>query len=174
LFSELSDYFAIAVGFEKRRRKRNPTSAWRGTDYVEQEHKQIVRLSRGCGEFLVMDNFEVNQLRTIVGRIVKDILARAVAMRPAAAELVTPKLMRPSELGGGSAEHSARYRASGQVFPYTFAWKLFRNNAPRAGSVGAVFVAVEHLKTIHFPAMPLFHLAPETNRNIGHAEKEIG
>jgi len=35
-------------------------------------------------------------------------------------------------------------------------------------------ITIEHLKAVNFPALPIFHFAPEANWNIGHAKIEIG
>jgi hypothetical protein len=61
LFSELADNFSIAVGFQKSRRKRQPLSARYDSHHVEQEDKQIVRLSGSGRERFFVDNFKVNQ-----------------------------------------------------------------------------------------------------------------
>jgi len=76
--------------------------------HVEQENKQIVRLARSCCERFFVDNFEVNQSRAITGRIVDHILAGAITVRPAAPELVTPKLVRAAKFTGCGLQHSSR------------------------------------------------------------------
>jgi hypothetical protein len=60
------------------------------------------------------------------------------------------------------------------MHPHAFARQFFGNNAPHAGSVGAIAIAIEHLEAINLPTLPFFHLAPEPDWNVGHAKIKIG
>jgi len=87
--------------------------------------------------------------------------------------MVAPELMGAAKLSRCGLQHSPRERAAIQVFPQAFAWKLFSDNASGAGSVDAKAVAIEHFEGVDFPPLPIFHFAPEPNRNIGHPKIEI-
>jgi hypothetical protein len=112
--------------------------------HVEQEDEQIVRLSGSSGERFFVDNFKVNKSRALAARIVDYILGSAVAVGPATAEMVAPKLMGAAKLSSSGLQHLPAQRS-----------------------------AIQHFKTASFPALPFFYLAPEPNRNIGHAKIEI-
>jgi len=117
LFSELSDNFSISVRFQKAGRKRQPLPVRHGSHHVEQEHEQIVRLSGGGRERFFMDDFKVNQSCAVVARIVDHILASAIAVGPAALEMVAPKLVGSAKFSRRRLQHSTRERAAIQVFP---------------------------------------------------------
>jgi hypothetical protein len=117
LFSELSDNFSIAVRFQERRRKRQPLSTRHDSHHVEQEDEQIVRLSGGGHERFFVDNFEVNESCAVTARIVNYILGSAIAMGPAPAKVVTPKLVGAAKLSRRGDQHGSRQRPAIQVLP---------------------------------------------------------
>jgi hypothetical protein len=148
--------------------------AWHDSNHVEEEDEQIVRLAGSSRERLFVDDFKVNQPRAVTARVVNYILRSAVAVGPASAKMVAPKLVGAAKFSCRGDQHSPRQRSAIQVLPQTFARQFFGHNAPRARSVGAIAVAIEHFKTANFPALPFLYLAPEPNRNFGHAKIEIG
>ena len=113
-------------------------------------------------------------MRTVCPRIVENILGCGVAMRPPAAEFIAPKLMGAAKFGRAGLQHLLCQRAAIHVVPKTFALQLLGHHGAGARGIRAKAIAIEHLKTFHLPALPIFHFAPETNRNTGHAKIEIG
>jgi len=78
LLSELRDYFRIAIRFQKRGRERQPLSGRQRSNQIEQENEQVVRLRRERGQrFLVID-FEIDQARAIVARIINNVGAAGI------------------------------------------------------------------------------------------------
>jgi len=117
LFSELSDNFSIAVRFQKSRRQRQPLSTRYDPHHVEQEDEQIVRLAGSPRERFFVDDFKINQSCAVAARIVDYILGSAIAVRPAATEIVAPKLMSPAKFSTCGPQYSACERAAIQVYP---------------------------------------------------------
>jgi len=117
LFSELSDYFGIAVRFQKRQRKWQPLAGRYRSHHVEQENEQIIRLTCSSRERFLMDDFKINQSRAITRRIVDHILASAITVGPTASKLVAPKLVGAAKLGGGGLQHPSRERPAIQMLP---------------------------------------------------------
>jgi hypothetical protein len=117
LFSELNNNFSIAVGFQKGRRKREPLPVRNDSDHVEEEDEQIVRLSGSGRERFFMDDFKVNQSCAVTARIVNYILGSAIAVGPAPAKVVAPKLVSAAKLTGCRPQHGSRQRPAIQVLP---------------------------------------------------------
>jgi hypothetical protein len=117
LLSELADYFCIAVRAQKRHREWQPLPVRHRSHHVEQENKQIVRLSRESRQRFFVNDFEINQTCAVAARIVDHILAGAIAVRPAATEFVTPKSVGATKLSRRGDQHSSRQRPAIQVFP---------------------------------------------------------
>jgi hypothetical protein len=117
LFSKLSDNLSIAVRFQKRRRKREPLPVRYDSDHVEEEDEQIVRLAGSSRERLFVDDFKVNQPRAVTARVVNYILGSAVAVGPASAKMVAPKLVGAAKFCRRGDQHSPRQRSAIQVLP---------------------------------------------------------
>jgi hypothetical protein len=79
-------------------------------------------------------------------------------------KFVAPKLMRPAKFGSGGFQHSPRERAFIQVLPKAFPGQFLQANRSRSGSGSAKTIAIQHSKTVRFPALPLFGFAPEADR----------
>jgi len=174
LFSQLHNHICTAVAFEKRQRKRDPLPARHDSYHVEQEHEEVVRLPGDPGDRSFMHNLEVDQPRTVCPRIVENILRCGVAMRPPPAEFIARKLMSAAKFGSAGLQHSLCQCAAIHVVPKTFARQLLSHYAAGARGISAKAIAIQHFETFHLPALPIFHFAPETNRNTGHAKIEIG
>ncbi|PYJ46911.1 MAG: hypothetical protein DME85_08170 [Verrucomicrobia bacterium] len=80
----------------------------------------------------------------------------------------TPELMR------SRFQHLPRERSPMKVFPETLARQLIDADGVRARCKSTKPIAIKHLKTPDLPSLPVFHLAPKTNRYIRHAKIQIG
>jgi hypothetical protein len=174
LFSQFRNDFRVSVSFEERGREWDPLPARHTSDHIEQKNQQVIGLSRRRWKRLVVDNFEIDQSRAIGSRIIKNILSRGVAMRPATTKFVGPKFVRASKFGRGRLQHSFVQTAALDQIVEADAWQFFRDHAAFPRTVGVKAIAVEHLETAHFPSPPFVHFAPKSNRNIGNAKIEIG
>ncbi len=121
-----------------------------------------------------MHNLEVDQSRTVCPRIVENILRCGVAMRPPPAEFIARKLMSAAKFGSAGLQHSLCQCAAIHVVPKTFARQLLSHYTAGARGISAKAITIQHFETFHLPTLPIFHFAPETNRNTGHAKIEIG
>ena len=59
------------------------------------------------------------------------------------------------------------------MIPQAFARQLFFANSSRARGKDAKTIAVQHFETTDFPAPPVVHLAPKTDRYGRHAKIQI-
>jgi len=141
--------------------------------HVEQKDEQIVCLPGRGGQCFVVHDFKIDQARAICRRIVQDILGGPIAVRPAAAKMIAPKLVGAAKFCSRGSQHFSRQGSAIEMFPQTFARQLFGNDRAFAGGRRAIAVAIEHLKAVDFPALPLLRLAPESNRNVRHSKIEI-
>jgi hypothetical protein len=173
LFSQFANDFRVSVGLEERGREWDPLPARHSSDHVEQKNQQVIGLSRRRWKRLVVDNFEVDQSCAIGLLIIKNILGRGVAVGPATAKFVRPKLVRASQFDRGRLQHSFAQTAALDQIVETDAGQFFRHYAAFPRSVGVKAIAVEHLETAHFPSPPFVHFAPKSNRNIGNTKIEI-
>jgi len=174
LFSQFVDDFRVSISFEECGREWDPLPARHASDHVEQENQQVIGLSRRRWKRLVVDNFEIDQSRAIGFRIIKNILGRGVAVRPATAKFVGPKFVRASQFGRGRLQHSFVQTAALDQIVEADAGQFFRHYAAFPQSIGVKAVTVEHLETAHFPSPPFLDFAPKSNRNISNAKIEIG
>jgi len=130
-------------------------------------------MSRFRGERPIVNNLEIDEPGPASFAVVNDILGGRVTMRPAAVELVAPKLMRAPKFGSRGFQHPLGQRALVQMFPQTFPGQLIEVHRSVARSGSAKTIAVEHSKAARFPVLPLFGLAPEANGYAGHAKIQI-
>jgi hypothetical protein len=121
-----------------------------------------------------MNNFKVNQSRPTSLLVINNIRHGRVAVGPRPAKFVAPKLMSPTILAAGRFQHLLVQRATVHMFPQALAWQLVGTNYPRTTGKSAKPIAVEHAKTLHFPAPPVFDFAPKTDRYSRHAKIQIG
>jgi hypothetical protein len=85
--------------------------------HVEKKDEQIVRLACSPRERFFVDDFKINQSCAVSARIVDYILGSAIAVGPAAVEIVAPKSMSAAKFSTGGLQHSACKRAAIQVYP---------------------------------------------------------
>src|SRR6267378_3857735 len=71
----------------------------------------------GPRERFFVHNFKINQSCAVAARIVDYILGSAIAVGPAATEMVAPKLMSAAKFSTCGLQHSACERAAIQVHP---------------------------------------------------------
>src|SRR5437764_14281694 len=105
-----------------------------------------------------MNDFKIDQSRSIGRRIVEDILTGSIAVRPAAAKIIAPEFVCPAKLSGRGAEHSFRQRSAIEVFPQAFARQFFGDASAFSRSRRLRAVYVDHRETLDFPASPLTDL----------------
>ncbi|PYL41749.1 MAG: hypothetical protein DMF42_09555 [Verrucomicrobia bacterium] len=72
--------------------------------------------------------------------------------------------MSPEKLAAGCFQHLLSQRATVHVFPKAFARQLVDTNCVCARRGSAKPIAVQHFETLHFPALPVFGLAPKADR----------
>ncbi|PYK31170.1 MAG: hypothetical protein DME57_04685 [Verrucomicrobia bacterium] len=138
----MGDHFRIAVCFQKSCSERNPLPCWQCSHEIQKEHEQIVGLSRrGAQRFFVID-FEIDQARAIVTRVVDDVRNARVAVRPAPTKFVAPKSVRPPKLSRRCAQHFPSQRTAVQMLPQTFPRQFFGNDCAWPGGVGAKAIAI--------------------------------
>jgi hypothetical protein len=117
-----------------------------------------------------VDNFKIDQPRPVALFIIDHIGHTCIAVRPRSPEFFAPELVRSPEFGSGCFHHSSAECATIQVFPEALARQPVDTNRVFAQARDAKSIAVEHLETIHFPALPVFRFGPETNRQAGNAK----
>jgi hypothetical protein len=62
-----------------------------------------------------VDNFEINQSRVTSGLVIKHVVRACIPMRPSAAELITPNLMRAAQFMARCLHHFSCERAFFQM-----------------------------------------------------------
>jgi hypothetical protein len=154
----------ISVGVQKIKSERQPLPAGNDCQDVEQENEQIIRVSRFARKRFLVDEFEVNQPRPISLLVIDNIGHARVAVRPRAAKFIAPKLMNPAIFAPGRFQHLPGQCATVQVVPEAFSRQLVEANGLCSRSKNTKPIAVQHFETLHFPALPVFHLAPKTDR----------
>src|SRR5207237_4602590 len=120
-----------------------------------------------------MDDFKVDEPRAAGLLIENNIFHPGVAVGPRPAKLIAPELMSTPQFMRRCFQHLPRERAPVEVLPQALSRQLIDANGVRARYEGMKPIAVEHFKTLHFPASPVFDLGPETDRDAGHAKIQI-
>jgi hypothetical protein len=173
LVSQLGDHLLVAVSIQEIKSERGPLPGRNKADEVEQENEQIVGVARGRGDGFNVRDFEIDQPRAIVLRIVHDIGNRSVSMRPTAAEFIAEKSMRAPEFFSRGFEHSPVQRSRQHVIPQTGSRQFLDADRVLAAGVNVKFFSVQHFETVDFPAAPILYVAPKPNRNSGDAKVKI-
>ena len=127
----------------------------------------------GRKRFLV-PQFEVNQPRTASLLVIDNIAHGRIAVRPRAGKFIAPELMSPVKLAPGCLQHLPSQCATVDVFPKALPRQLVEANGLCSRSKNTKPIAVQHFETRHFPALPVFGLAPETNGYARYAKVQIG
>ncbi|PYJ77262.1 MAG: hypothetical protein DME69_11095 [Verrucomicrobia bacterium] len=154
----------IFIGVQKIKRERQPFPAGNNCQDVEQENEQIVGMSRFGRKRCLVNQFEVNQPRPASLRVINDIRHSRIAVRPGPGKFIAPELMSPVKLASGCFQHLPSQCATVDVFPKAFPRHLVEANGLCSRSENTKPIAVQHFETLHFPALPVFGLAPKTNR----------
>jgi len=174
LIFQRGDHTLISVGVQKIERERQPLPGGNDCQDVEQENEQIIGVSRfGQKRFLVSD-FKVNQPRPASLLVINNIRHGRIAVRPRPGKFIAPELMRPAKLAPGCFQHLPSQCATVHVFPEAFPGQLVEANGFCSRSKNTKPIAVQHFETLHFPALPVFGLAPETNGYARYAKVQIG
>jgi hypothetical protein len=122
--------------------------------------------------FVVRD-LKVNQPRPASLLVIHNISHGRVAVRPLAAKFIAPELMRAEKLAASRLQHRPRQGATVHVCPKAFPREFVGANRLCSGRIGPKTVAIQHLKTLHFPAFPVFCFAPKTDWYVRHAKIQI-
>ena len=131
-------------------------------------------MARFCRQRPLVHDFEVDQARPVVLGVIKNVSGGGIAVRPAVAEFIAPKLMGAMKFPGRRSQHPPSERASLHVVPKTFAWQLVLDHRPLARGNRAKTIAIEHVETFDLPVTPCFDFAQETNRDVPGAKIKIG
>jgi len=111
-----------------------------------------------------VDEFKVDQPRAVSFLIIHNVLHARIAMRPRAGKLIAPELMSPAIFAGRCFQHLPSQCTTIHVFPQAFTRQLVDANCLSAGITSAKSISVQHFKTLHFPALPVFGVTPKTDR----------
>jgi hypothetical protein len=95
-------------------------------------------------------------------------------VRPPAAKFIAPKLMRVEKLAGCRFQHRPGQGATVHVFPKAFTREFVGADRLCRRRINPKTVAIQHLKTLHFPAPPVFRFAPKMEWYVRHAKIQIG
>jgi len=124
-------------------------------------------------ERALVHDFEVNQSGAASLFIVDHIRHRRIAVRPAAVELINMHCVRAAIFSRGRLQHLLGERVRVHVVPQAAARQFIFNDGARIGHGRAKTIAVQHLKTLCFPTLPLPYLAYVANVRVGQAEIDI-
>lgn len=174
MFSYFANDLLVAVSVNEAKRQGQPLPLRGHRGQVQQKHKQIIGMPDPCRQRFPVYDLEVDEPRPVGHLVIDDIGHGRIRVRPVAAELIAPKLMGAAQLAGGRLEHAPVQCPLSHVVPKAAARQLVGANRARANGKRAKPVAVEHLKTIHFPPLPFFRVAPETDRYVRQAKIQIG
>jgi hypothetical protein len=174
LIFQFGNHIRISVRVKEAKCEGQPFSAGSDCQNVEQKNEQIIRVPRGRRERFVVDDFEVDQPSPARLLVINNVGRRRIGVRPEIAKFVGPELMGAAKLAASRFQHRPRQCATVHVFPKAFTGQLVGTNGVRARGKGAKPIAVEHLEAARFPALPVFDLAPKTDRYVRQAKVQIG
>jgi hypothetical protein len=71
--------------------------------------------------------------------------------------------MRAEKFAASRLEHRPRQGVTVHVCPQAFTREFVGADRPCSGTIDPKTVAIQHLKTLHLPALPIFCFAPKTD-----------
>jgi hypothetical protein len=131
---------------------------------VEQENEQVIGMPRFGRKRFLVNQLKVDHPRSARFLVKDNIRHRRITVRPGAAKFITPELMSSAIFARGCLQHLPSKCATIHVFPKAFARHLVDTNCVCARRGSAKAIAVQHFETLHFPALPVFGLAPKADR----------
>ncbi|PYL22686.1 MAG: hypothetical protein DMF37_11625 [Verrucomicrobia bacterium] len=154
----------IFVGVQKIKGERQPLPGGNDCQDVEQENEQIIGVSRFGRKRFLVNQFEVNQPRPASLLVIDNIGHARIAVRPRTCKFIAPELMSPAIFAGCRFQHLPRQCTAVHVFPEAFTRQLAEANRLCSRSKNTKPITVQHFETLHFPPLPVFGLAPKTDR----------
>ncbi|PYK40605.1 MAG: hypothetical protein DME60_07685 [Verrucomicrobia bacterium] len=171
---QFGNHIRISVRVKEAKCEGQPSPAGSDCQDVEQENEQIIRVPRRRRERFVVHDLKVNQPRPASLLVVNNVGHSGVAVRPAAAKFIAPELMRAEKLAASRLQHRPSQGATVHVFPKVFPREFVGADRLCCRRINPKTVAIQHLKTLRFPAPPVFCFAPKTDWYVRHAKIQIG
>jgi hypothetical protein len=163
LIFQFGNHVRISVRVKEAKCEGQPFSAGSDCQDVEQKNEQIIRVPRGRREGFVVNDFEVDQPRPASLLVVNNVGHCRVAMRPPAAKFVAPGLVRAKKLAASRFQHWPSQGVTVHVFPKAFTREFIGADRLRSRRINPKTVAIQHLKTLLLPTLPVFCFAPKTD-----------
>jgi hypothetical protein len=174
LIFQFGNHLRIFVSIKEAEREGQPLPAGGDCQNVQQKNEQIICVPRDRRKRFVVDDFEINQPRPAGLLVIDNVGRRRIGVRPPIAKFLAPELVGPTKLAASRFQHRPRQCAPVQVIPKAFTGQFVETNGLCVRGKNAKTITVEHSEAARFPALPVFDLAPETNRYVRHAKIQIG
>jgi hypothetical protein len=134
---------------------------------IEQENEQVIGMTGSRRQRFVVSYLKIDQPCAPRFLVIDHISHRGIAMRPVAAEFLVFEMMRAPIFTTGGFQHSWREGPPVHVIPQIVAGQFVQHYGATVPDLRTKTVAVEHLKTPHFPPPPFPYVAQVANWNAG-------
>ncbi|HEV8618066.1 MAG TPA: hypothetical protein VGQ70_01100 [Candidatus Udaeobacter sp.] len=163
---QLRDHIGILVGVKEANREGQPLPAGSDCQDVEQKNEQIIRVPHRRRERFVVHDLKVDQPRLASLLVIDNVGHRRVAVRPTPAKLIAPELVPAEKLAARRFQHQLSQGATVHVFPKAFTREFVGADGLCSRRINPKMAAIQHLKTLLFPALPVICFAPKTDRYV--------